>query len=324
MIDWENPQPPSLLCSVDLGRLGLDAVTGGGYELGKYAYDKTYGKAASEQKNAYNQAGDDASALGKSQRDWYAQQGNQALSYFSGGDNAYANGGTGADSTRGGYNYAADHGLPDPNAPANRPISPDQALMNEAANRPQQQQDYFDYMKGQAGGLTNEEQLYNERKSGNDPAAAYQDQQAYTAINRQLAARGRYNSTPGVRQITDYQANANAQRSQQLASLAGGADSSRLGVDNAYGNAASGASGEQSKYFNDLMNNSQSLAQAKADTFGHYSDEGGAAFSQGQMAKIEAQMQAAGVDAATIHQFVTDWAQIGTGVVKTATSGKGG
>lgn len=305
----------------DIARGALAVGTLGGSEAVRYGYNKLYGDPATEQKNAYNTAGQQASDLGKQQRDWYQQQGQQALSYFSGGNNAYANGGTGADSTRGGYNYAAAHGLPDPNDPANQPISPDQALMNQANNRPQQQQQYFQYMQGQAGQQTNQEQLYQERKNGTDPAAAYMDQRAIDQINQQLAARGRYNSGPGVRQISDYEANANAQRAQQLAALAGGADSSRLGLDTAYGSAAQGASGEQSGYFNDLQHNAQSLAQAKADTFGHYSDQGGQAFSQGQMAQIEAQLAAAGVDAATRKQFIDDVTKIGTGTFKAATAG---
>lgn len=69
-------------------------------------------------------------------------------------------------------------------------------------------------------GQTDVEQLFAQRRDGSDPAAAYMDQRAMEAINNQLAARGRFNSGPGVRQISDYLANANAQRSQQLAGLA--------------------------------------------------------------------------------------------------------
>lgn len=82
-------------------------------------------------------------------------------------------------------------------------------------------------------GPTDVEQLYSERKGGNDPAAAYQDQRATEQINNQLAARGRYNSGPGVREISDYLANANAQRSQQLAGLS---------------EASSGAAGQRAGY----------------------------------------------------------------------------
>lgn len=307
------------------GDYALTIGTGGLYGAGKLAYDKAYAGPAQEQKQGYYTAGQQSAQLGQQQRDWYQQQGQQALGYFSGANDTVATPrvGVGGDSW-------ANHGgagnigqmftlSRNPNAP----LSPDQALMNQANNRPTQQQDYFNFMKGQAGQQTNQEQLYNERKNGTDPAAAYQDQRAIDAINQQLAARGRYNSGPGVRQVSDYEANINAQRAQQLASLAGGADSSRLGLDTAYGTAASGASGEQSKYFGDLTGAAQNLAQAKADTFGHYSDQAGQAYSQGQLAQIEANLAASGVDAATIHQFMTDLGSVTGGAVKLGMAGKG-
>lgn len=302
----------------DIGRVGADIGTGGLYEVGRAAYNKLYKDPADAQKRGYTQAGQAAADLGANQKQYYQDQGQQALGYFSGTPQA---GSTNQYLASGGYDYAAAHGgTPTATTLANQPISPDQALMNEANNRPQQQQQYFDYMKGQAGGQTNQEQLYNERKNGTDPAAAYMDQRAISQINNQLASRGRYNSGPGVRQISDYEANANAQRSQQLASLAGGADSSRLGLDQAYGGAASGASGEQSGYFNQLMQNSQGLAQAKANVFGHYSDAAGSAYSQGQMAQIEANLAASGVDAATLKQFMSDLGNVASGGIKAGSS----
>jgi len=302
------------------GDFVADVGTGGLYSAGKYAYDKAYKGPADAQKKGYYDAGDQSAVLGSNMQKYYQDQGQQALGYFSG---TPAPGSTNQYLASGGYDYAAAHGgTPTATTLANQPISPDQALINQANNRPTQQQDYFTYMKGQAGGLTNQEELYNERKKGTDPAAAYMDKRAIDQINNQLAARGRYNSGPGVRQISDYEANINAQRAQQLASLAGGADSSRLGLDQAYGGAASGASGEQSGYFNDLEHNSQSLAQAKADTFGHYSDEAGQAYSQGQLAKIEAYLAAQGVDAATIHQLMQDVGALGGGAAKLTTAAK--
>ena len=67
---------------------------------------------------------------------------------------------------------------------------------------------------------TDVENLYSQRVAGGDPAANYEDTRAIEAINNQLAARGRFNSGPGVRQISDYLANAGAQRSHQMADLA--------------------------------------------------------------------------------------------------------
>jgi hypothetical protein len=313
-----------------IGRIGADIATGGGYEAYKYFY----GDPANQQKAGYDAAGGASAQLGADQRDYENKQGQTALNYFSGpqaptgprpevGQKPHWAGTTqaGHDAFAPAAQQTWDKQQADyQSALKNGPISPDQALINLTNNRPTQQQDYFNFMGDQAHKQTNQEQLYNERKGGYDPAAAYQDQRATENINKQLAARGRFNSGPGVRQISDYQANVDAQRSQQLAGLAGGADSSRLGMDTAYGGAARGASGEQSDYFGNVMDSSQKLAQAKADTFGHYSDRGSDAYQQGQLANIEAQLAKAGVDSATRQAMLHD---IGEGL-KMAGKAKGG
>lgn len=331
------PPPEPFICDVDWGRGLKDLGTGGLYE----GYKALYKDPADEQKSGYYTAGDSAAGLGTSSRNDYKQMGQEALNFYGGNygrktsgtrtgtrtssqtvpQGAGPFGGARTLALNAGHNMAANVGVPqETQGPDSHYYGVLDALNDERNNRPGQQQAYFDYMKGQVGGLTNEEQLYNERKSGNDPAAAYQDQRATDQINKQLAARGRFNSGPGVRQVSDYLANANFQRSQQLASLAGGADNSRLGLDNAYNNAASGASGEQSKYFKDLTTGYQNANQSMADTFGHFADEGEQAYRDGQMAKYEAQLAASGVDAATAHQMASD----AFGVVGLAVKGKGG
>lgn len=289
-------------------RIGAAVATGGLSE----AYKQVYGGPADAQKAGYDAAGNQSAQLGVNQRDYETRQGNAALGFYgqaqapSGprptgpGANLHWRSNESAaeawDKQKGAYDTAQ-----------NGPISPDQALMNMTNNRPTQQQDYFDFMGKQAGGKTNQETLFDQRKNGGvDPAAAYEDKRATEGINTQLAARGRYNSGAGVRQISDYLANTNAQRSHDLANLAGGADNSRLGLDTAYGSAAKGASGEERGYFNDVMDSSKGLADAKADTFGHYSDRGSDQYSEGQKAKIEAMLTKAGVDAATIRAMFQD------------------
>lgn len=299
-ISCEPPQD-SLVCDINWGRLAAGVATGGLSEAAKYGYDQTYGKAADAQKSGYQQAGDASAKLGKEQRDWETQEGRNAMAFYGGN----------ADGSQGGGDMAVGRGR----------YGVLDALKDEKNNRPGQQQDYFGYMKQQAGQLTNQEQLYNERKSGTDPAAAYMDQRGTEQINSQLAARGRFNSGPGVRQVSDYLANANAQRSQQLANLAGGADQSRLGVDTAYGGAATGASNEESKYFGDLTKGYQNADQSMADTYGHYSDLAGQAYSQGQVGKIQAQLAASGVDAETIKAMTDLFLKGGGEAIKATSSG---
>ncbi len=316
---------------------GFNAAATMGLSEVKKAY---YDDPANEQKNAYTKAGADAAALGSSQRDYETQQGNTALGYYSGPQaptgprptvetqKSTFMGGKTHDRMKEMAATAAQADWDKQNAAyeaaKNGPISPDQSLMNLTNNRPGQQQSYYDYMGGQAGKATNQEELYNARKTGMDPAAAYEDQRATEGINKQLAARGRFNSGAGVRQISDYLANANAQRSHDLGVLAGGADASRNSLNTTYGTSARGASGEQSQYFGDVMNSSMGLADAKAGVFGHYSDRGSDQYSQGQMAQIEAKLAEMGVDAATAHQWISDLGKTGEAGLKLVKTAKGG
>lgn len=257
----------------------------------------------------------------------------------SGGGSSYGGGG--------GYTVARNEPTKTPTADdalnslvRNRPVQNADFYdtMQMPGARPTQQQGYYDYMAGRAGKQTNQEELYNARRGGNDPAAQYQDDRAVDAINRAMAARGGFNSGNARRGITDYYANANAQRSRDLASLAGGADSSRLGLDNSYGVSANGASGEQrgyysdlggaadraskeqSDYFGDVNKGAFDLSKAKADLSARFAENGGRAFTEGELAKIEAELAAAGVDAATIRAFIGDVKAFGSEATKVATA----
>ena len=316
-------------------------------KYGEAGWDAIYGDPANAQKTAYGMAGNSASALGREQRDWYGDQGKTALGFFGGGNGGIPSAGGMAssvppsrlgasmtspnafrDMARGGGAPAAG-GFPSsaragggvdlagmragmPKGPVQlSSITPDDALNRLAGGQPTQQRDFYEYMQGQAGNKTNLENLYAQRQAGGDPAAAFEDSRAERALNNRFAATGGFNSGAGIRATGDYYANVGAQRSRDMAGLAGAADSSRLGLDNAYGGSAKGASGEQRDYYSDLFGASMGLGKAKADTFTHFADKGGEAYSQGELAKIEAQLAAAGVDAATIKQFMSD---LGKGV----------
>jgi hypothetical protein len=222
-------------------------------------------------------------------------------------------------------------------------------LAQGAARQPTKEEGYADYLAGTiqdptkqeslaandtyGGNLTDVEQLYQERKGGNDPAAAYEDSRAQRAIDNRAAAGGGYNSGAGIRNVSDYYANVGAQRSNQLASLAGasssaagqragyrenlasGADTSRLNVNNAYGqagqgadssrlavnnavtNASQGASKEQSDYFSGVSKQSSDLAFSKAGISKDLGDKAIEAYKNGQVASIQAYLAKAGVDA---------------------------
>ncbi len=326
-------------------------------------YESFYGKPARDQKNAIQTAGEKELGFGQDARDFYSGQ-NQAIQndYYgkasadldayrraggtAPGDTGVAGGPEGgAFSPNGGGSKNSPNlfrlGDEYKNADANKATQQqDFYTQLQATGGPHEQKDYYDYLNGDKANLTNQETLYNQRKDGSDPAAAYMDQRATEGIDRALAARGGYANTAGERQIGDYYANANAQRSQQLAGLAAGADTSRLGKNSALGTAAQGASGEQhsyydqlggaaqgaskeksdfntyksdlgkgadqevSDYFKTLTGSSTALAKAQADTQTELAKAGGQALSQAQIAALQAELAAAGVDPAKQKDFL--------------------
>ncbi len=326
-------------------------------------YEDFWGKPARDQKKALEDAGQQQLGYGQEARDWYSGQNRdiqdniygQAQSDLNAFRNAYGGtGGPGGSGYPGGGGNGTGMGPGGGGGPhlgrldaeyagadANKPTEAQDFYKKlQADGGPQEQQDYYRYLNGNRDALTNTETLYNERKDGSDPAARYQDTRAVEDINRQLAARGGFANTAGFRQIDDYYANANAQRSQQLAALAAGADTSRLGKNNQLGQAATGASGEQdtytgrlgqaatgasheqsdfntyksglakdadqevADYFKTLTGNSTGLAKAEADTQTELAKAGGQALSTAQLAAIQAELAAAGVDPAKQKDFL--------------------
>lgn len=236
------------------------------------------------QKEAYDAAAKGYQDLGNTAGQMYRNLNTESQGYYDPAWAAYRDQQNNRSTQQGDY-YSYMQGQ------AAGPTNDETALgaFKDAAGRPTAEEDYLGYARDAAGRPTNAEnsldyfknnrlndtygtqlsdveQLYNERKGGYDPAAAYEDQRATDALNTQFAARGGYNSGAGIRSIGDYYSNVGAQRSKQLADLAGqsssaavnranyreglandyfsqsqGADTSRLAVNNAYGEASSRA-----------------------------------------------------------------------------------
>ena len=281
-------------------------ITGGAKDVWNYGKNLIPGQADKTKGQSYGQASSDFKTLGSNVQDQYNGLTRKTQSYY-------------------------DPAVTDLNA--------------QRDNRSTQQQDYYNTMKGQAGGATKQEELYdvdtrnldparsygsklsdvedlyNQRKNGVDPAAAYEDSRATEQINNQLAARGGYNSGAGTRQIDDYYANVGAQRSKQLADLAatssdaankratyrsgaaGDADRSRHDINSALGNAAAGASGEQSDYYNNVTGQSVKLAADRAGVQADLGSKAIEAYKSGQVASIEAYLLKAGIDAESAKAF---------------------
>lgn len=323
-----------------------NTVGGWGSDLQDYFFEDP----ADKQKKGLKDLSKNWQAAGANQRDWYGNQGAGIDSMFGQTErdiNDFRNTDPTdrltdiyTDAQYGGNSDGSILGL------ATKDIRPKQKqdyydkLQNDPSLRAHQQEDYYNFLNGGREGLTNQEQLYSERRSGGDPAAQYEDQRAVEAINRQLAARGGYANSQGERQITDYYANAGAQRSKQLADLAAGADTSRLGKNSQLGAAAQGASGEtsdyakqlgegaagasqeaadwnkfkvdlasqigeqQEKHFTDLINSDQTLANHRAEIAAKMTELGGAAMSDAQKEAFAAELAALGVDAQKIKDIM--------------------
>ncbi len=298
-------------------------------------YESFWGKPARDQKNAIHNAGQTELGFGQDAQNYYTGQNQQIQSDY------YGKAQSDLDAYRAYGSFGKNEATQLKQADSNKPTqAQDFYTQLQDTGGSHQQQDYYDYLNGGKTDLTNQETLYNERKDGSDPAAAYMDQRATEGIDRALAARGGYANTAGERQIGDYYANANAQRSQQLAGLAAGADTSRLGKNSALGQASAGASGEQKSYydqlggaansasteqsdfnkyktgmskdidtgvadyFKTLSGSSTALAKAQADTQTELAKAGGQALSQAQIAALQAELAAAGVDPAKQKDFL--------------------
>ncbi len=185
------------------------------------------GGAYSGARNAYNQAGTDASKLGADQRDWYGNQTNRAQGFYGGANQAYGN------------------------------------------------------MAGQLGGPGYLENLYNRRASGQDTdynnAYAYQMQKGMAGIGQQGAYAGSANSSGNSAQKGAFEAEMAGQRANQMGQLAQGAQAEKSGRLGQIFGAGMGLGGQQS-----------GLQMQGAGM-------GGQAYGQGQMAGIEARLQAAGI-----------------------------
>lgn len=254
-------------------RVGKAVITGGAsevYKAGKDVYNDTYGKSAQEQKDAYDTAAGQYKQLGNDVDRRYRDLNYNAQQYFNPAEadlqNQRNNKSTqqqdylGRATDRANMSTNAENYLGEARAYAAKPTNEENYLGRYekfAAQKTNQENLLSNDTYG--NGPTDVESLYQARLHGGDPAAAYEDSRATEALDNQLAARGGYNSGAGVRSITDYYANANAQRSKQMAdlaaassgaanqragyrsTLASGADTSRGDVNKDFFNASSGA-----------------------------------------------------------------------------------
>lgn len=125
------------------------------------------------------------------------------------------------------------------------------------------------------------ENWFNQRATGTDPAFEYGMGRATDDINREMAARGGYNSSFAGQRLSDMYANSVAQRQGQLDQL------------------AAGASGEHQRRLESMFQQGMGIAGGQAGVAGAYDQAAGGAMAEGQRAQLDLMLAKAGVDQKT-------------------------
>jgi len=132
------------------------------------------------------------------------------------------------------------------------------------------------------------EQWFNQRASGTDPAYEYTMGRGMDAIDNRMAAAGSFNSGARGQQLSDFAANAGAQRMSALDALAGG------------------ASGEHMGRLNSMFAQGMGLAGGQAGVAGQYDTGAANAMNSANQAILMMMLNKAGVDSQATQGFLNN------------------
>jgi hypothetical protein len=158
------------------------------------------------------------------------------------------------------------------------------------------------------------EDLYKQGIGALNPYYDYASQQAEKSINRGSAARGNFNSSYTMKLLGDTEANLRGQQAKDMAGLAAEADRERLSRYGAGFGAASGAQGLEQDRVTGAVRDAIAMATGRSgltkDFYGNIQK-----IDATQLAAIEAQLKASGMDAAKVAGIMNTLGQIaGLGV----------
>jgi hypothetical protein len=162
------------------------------------------------------------------------------------------------------------------------------------------------------------EQLYAEGDAGSNPFYDYAEGQAANSINAAERARGGYNSGAALAEIGNSSAYLRGQQAHELGQLAGQADTAKLGRYGLTGQEANTAQDEQQNRIWGGIDRETNLDTAQANQVNPFYSTAGNENQQASMAAIEQKLQAAGMPAAQIKQFMDLFGNVTSTAIKAA------
>lgn len=209
-----------------------------------------------------------------------------------------------------GANIGAATGTPPPPPPGGYPLATPGAAENFYS------QHGNDLMDPSAS-----EKLFAEGDAGSNPFYDYAEGRATDSINAAERARGGYNSGAALAEIGNSSAYLRGQQAHELGQLAGQSDTQRLGRYGLTGQMADTAESQQQNRIMGGINAEMGLDSSQAGQVGGFYGTAGGENQQAQMASIEAKLQASGMPAAEIKQYMDILGGLGSAAIKAIPSG---
>jgi len=169
---------------------------------------------------------------------------------------------------------------------------------------------------------TNTQKLFDRGMSATDSLYGSATDMTNRSINAATAARGIYDGTAAIGSIGLADADLRAKQVQDYEQLGQAADQANQGAYQAASGAANAAQNQTTSRVQDIVGGQEKLSSDQASTIASFYDLAEKGQLTGDMASIEAKIQASGVDAATAQALTNDLLQIGGIAAKAGSGGK--
>jgi hypothetical protein len=191
-------------------------------------------------------------------------------------------------------------GRPDPNAGSGAPTGGEPPLAGPGYGEDFYKKYGEDLMKTPSAS----ESLYAQGAAASNPFYDYAEGQTTKAINDASAARGNFNSSYTMKNIGNAVANLRGQQAHELGQLAGQADQGKFGRYDRGSTYASRAQDQTENRIKGGLDAYGNLARDRAGLVDNFYGEAGRGMSTANLAAIEAQLKAAGMDAAETKAYL--------------------
>jgi hypothetical protein len=237
-----------------------------------------------------------------------------AVAAYSGGiSRAGAAGGGAAGSPTGAPTKATVNGFDPTSSPTGAPTAPSTPGV---LSGPGYEENWYATHGNDNSGPTNSQKLYDEGASATNPAYQNAMDMANRQINRQEWARGGLNSGAALEAGAMADANLMGTQAIHQGELAGQADTANTTQFNSNSAAAKGAQDATNTRIQTITGGTEKLSADQAHTVDNFYQMAETGQLTADMASIEAQMQAAGVDAATAQALASDITSLAAAGIK--------